>query len=156
MHVFNIHNWSVSAHATMSPFTCFYGRAVPKLNMKPFGCNAWVLLPHEHLKKLDDCVRAMGTFIGYKPPAGSQQYLALVRGKIYASCNSTFDERAVPNHVPHVPVPNSELQAAVPMQESDRATSLSGDSTDSVSGDTVSTGEQLSDDVLSSLSDAES
>ena len=42
------------------------------------------------------------------------------------------------------------------MQESDRATSLSSDSTDSVSGDTVLTGERLSDNVLSSLSDAES
>jgi transposase InsO family protein len=156
MHAFDMHNWSVSAHGTMSPFARFYGRPVPKLNMKPFGCDAWVLLPHEHLKKLDDRVRAKGTFIGYKPPAGSQQYLVLVRGKIYASCNVTFDERAVTTQVLQVPIPNSELHPDVLIQDSEHDDSQSSDSTDSVSGDTHSAGEELSDDALSSLSDAES
>ena len=40
-------------------------------------------------------MRAEGVFVGYKPPTGSQQHIVVVKGKVYASCNVTFDERCV-------------------------------------------------------------
>ena len=125
--------------------------------MKPFGCDVWVLLRHKLLKILNDLVRVAGTFIGYKPPAGSQKYLVLVRGKVYASCKITFDEHPVLTHVPQVPVARSVLQAADhPVQISEPAASQSGDLAESLSGDKVSAGDELTDAALSLLSDAES
>ena len=112
----DIHNWTVQAHAKISPYTKFYGRPVPSVQLRPFGSPAWVLLPHENVKKLDDRVRTQGVFVGYKQPAGSKQYLVLIKGKVYTSCNVTFDERMPAARIAPVPVPVPAVQ--VPMSSS--------------------------------------
>ena len=53
MHALDLNNWSMSAHAAVMPVASFYGRAVALVNMKPFGCSAWVLLPHQTLMPPD-------------------------------------------------------------------------------------------------------
>ena len=107
----DMHNWSVNAQKKMSPFERFHGRKPVTKHIKPFGSPAWLLLPHEHLRKFDERVRTEGVFVGYKQPAGSMQYLVLVRGKIYSSCNVTFSEAAPA--VPDVRVPSVVFASSV-------------------------------------------
>ena len=92
----DMHNWSVNAQRTQSPYKLFNGRVPVTKHVKPFGSPARIQLPHEKLKKLDERVRHEGIFVGYKQPSGLMQYLVLVRGKVYSSCNVTFLEACSP------------------------------------------------------------
>ena len=83
-------NSSVSEGQTKSPHELFYGTKAPTLDLRVFGCTAWVMLPKPKITAPSPRVRTKGIFVGHPMPLGTRQYLVLIDGAVVRSSMSSF------------------------------------------------------------------
>ena len=88
-------NSSVSEGQKKSPHELFYGTQAPTLDLRVFGCAAWVMLPKPKITALGPRVRTKGIFVGYPMPLGTRQYLVLIDGVVVRSSDVQFHESQI-------------------------------------------------------------